>query len=145
MNEEPQELSERVVTTVAEALGKNPIELPPLEHTISADALDYLFHRKPHPEGAYTVFPYCDLWVVVHCGGAIDVFETYRATTASEQFPDGTSKPSPDERIAVLYVGTERFTLYREQLDAVHRIVSEATTGEEAWDETVEYARREDG
>ena len=39
------------------------MELPPLEHTLSASALDYLFHRD-NPPGAYTVFPCYDLWVV---------------------------------------------------------------------------------
>lgn len=102
MGENSRQLSDRIVFTVADVLDEDPTELPPLERTRSADALDYLFHRDRHPPGAYTVFPYCDLWVVAHSTGTVDVFDTYRATTAGEQLPDDVPEPTTDERIVVL-------------------------------------------
>lgn len=143
MGDEGQKLSERVITTVAKVLDKDPVELPPLERTISADALDYLFHREQHPPGAYTVFPYCDLWVVAHSTGTIDVFDTYRATTAEEQFPDDVPEPAIDERIAVLHFKNERYTFYEDQLDTLHKIIAEADTADEAWEESIEYAQQQ--
>ena len=143
MNDRRQALSDRVVSTVADVLATDPLELPPLEHTISADALDYLFQRENHPSGAYTVFPYCDLWVVVHSTGTVDVFETYRATTAGEQLPDDVPEPSTDERMAVLYFRDERYTFYEDELDTLHRIIAEAETSDEAWDDVIEYGREE--
>ena len=145
MGDEGKTLSERVVATVADVLGADPMELPPLEHTISASALDYLFHRENHPPGAYTVFPYCDLWVVVQSTGAVDVFEEYRATSAEEQLPDDVSEPSTDERMVVVHVENERYTLYEDQLEDLHRIISDADTTDEAWEGTIEYARQHTG
>ena len=141
MTERGRKLSELVVATVADVLGEDPLELPPLEGTISASALDYLFHRKDEPPGAYTVFPYCDLWVVVHSTGTVDVFENYRATTAGEQLPDDVSEPTTDERMAVLHFRDERYVFFEEQLDVLHRIVSEAATSDEAWTEAIDFAR----
>lgn len=103
MGDEGRTLSERVVAIVADVLGEDPLDLPPLEETISGDALDYLFYRKHHPPGAYTVFPYCDLWVVAHSIGTVDVFDTYRATSAGEQLPPDVPEPSTDERMAVFH------------------------------------------
>ena len=136
-------LSERVVSTVADVLDEDPMELPPLERSISADALDYLFHRENHPPGAYTVFPYCDLWVVAHSNGTVDVFENYRATTAGEQLPDDVPDPSTDERMVVLLFEGKRYTFYEDQLDTFHEIVSEADSSDEAWEETIEFARQQ--
>ena len=141
MDNDIDTLSERVIYTVAEVLDKDPIELPPLEETISADALDELFHRKTHPAGAFTVFPYCELWVVAHSRGSVDIFETYHTTTAGEQFPDSVPEPSADERVAVLHFEGERYTIGDDQLDTVHEIVAEADTSGEAWDETIQFAR----
>ena len=59
----------RVVQTVGKALGEDPTELPPIQQTISADALDLLFHQGTQPSGAYTVFPYSGVWVFVHSDG----------------------------------------------------------------------------
>jgi hypothetical protein len=143
MKEGNRKLSERVVYTVADVLGEDPMDLPPLEKTVSADALDYLFYRKDHPAGAYTVFPYCDLWVVVHSTGTIDVFDTYRATSAGEQLPDDVPEPAANERMAVLHFEQERYTFYEDQLDTLHRIISEADSVDEAWEESVEYARQQ--
>ena len=119
------------------------MELPPLEKTISADALNYLFHRKHHPPGAYTIFPYCNLWVVVHSTGTIDIFDTYRTTTAGEQFPDNVSEPSTDERMVVFHFKNERYTFYEDQLDTLRQIVSEANSSHEAWEDSIEYARQQ--
>ncbi len=136
-------LSERVLSTVADALDRDPLELPPLEETISADALDYLFHRENHPPGAYTVFPYCDLWVVAHSSGAVDVFETYRATTGGERLPEGVPEPSTDERMVMLHFEDEQHHFYEHQLDTLHQILSDADDSDEAWADAIEYARRQ--
>lgn len=141
MTDDGQRLSNRVVETVADVLDTDPMELPPLEHTISAEALDYLFHRENHPPGAYTVFPYCDLWVVAHSTGTVDVFDTYRATSAGDQLPEDLPEPTTDERIVVLHFKNERYTFYEEHLETLHQIISEADSSDEAWDETIEYAR----
>lgn len=138
-----QQLSERVIYTVADVLGKEPTELPQLERTISADALDYLFHRKDQPPGAYTVFPYCDLWVVVHSTGTVDVFETYQATSAGEQLPEGLEEPTTDARMIVLHFEDERYTFAEDQLDEFHRLVREADDSDEAWEDTVAFARQQ--
>lgn len=136
-----QRLSDRVVSTVADVLEEDPLSLPPLEETISADALDYLFHREGHPPGAYTVFPYCDLWVVAHSTGAVDVFDTYHATSAGDQLPDDVPEPSTDERMVVLYFRDEQHVFFEDQLDTLHRIISQAADSDEAWEGTIEYAR----
>lgn len=145
MDDDRSEISDRVVATVADVLGEDPLELPPLQGTINADALDYLFHRKDRPPGAYTVFPYCGLWVVVHSTGTVDVFETYRASSTGEQRPDDVPEPSTDERMVVLYFENERYALYEDQIDAVHEIVAEADDSDEAWEGVVEYAREQGG
>lgn len=134
--------ADTVIYTVAEALDEDPIDLPPLERTISADALNALFHEKNQPPGAYTLFPYCDLWIVVHSDGTVDVFEEYAATSSSQKLPDDVSEPSTDERILLLYVDGEEYTFYEDELDELHQIIGEAETSEEAWDETVEFAQR---
>ena len=141
MGSESQRLSDRVISTVADVLDEDPLALPPLEETISADALNYLFHREGHPPGAYTVFPYCDLWVVAHSTGAVDVFDTYHATTAGDQLPDDVPEPSTDERMVVLYFRDEQHTFYEDQLDTLHQIISQAADSDEAWEDTIEYAR----
>ena len=141
MGSENQRLSDRVISTVADVLDEDPLALPPLEDTISADALNYLFHREGHPPGAYTVFPYCDLWVVAHSTGAVDVFDTYHATSAGDQLPDDVPEPSTDERMVVLYFRDEQHIIYEDQLDTLHQIVSAAATSDEAWEDTIEYAR----
>lgn len=144
MGDTGRKLSQRVISTVADVLETDPMDLPPLEETISADALNYLFHRENHPPGAYTVFPYCDLWVVAHSTGTVDVFDTYRATTAGEQLPDDVPGPTTDERVVVLHFKNERYTFYEDQLDTFHQIVSEADNSDDAWEETIEYARQQE-
>lgn len=136
-------ISEKVISTVAEARDEDPIDLPPLEETISADALDSLFYRKGQPDDAYTIFPFCDLWVVVHSDGTVDVFEGYAATSAGEKLPDDVRGPTTDERLVLLYVSGEEYTFYDDDLDALHRIINEASTSDEAWEDTTEYARQQ--
>lgn len=143
MDDKKGSLSERVINTMADVLDEDPMELPPLEHTVSSDALDYLFHREYHPPGAHTVFPYCDLWVVAHSDGTVDVFDTYRATTAGEQLPDDMPEPTTDERMVVLHFKHERYTFYEDQLETFHEIISEAESSDQAWDETIEFARQQ--
>lgn len=136
-------MSERIIYATAEVLDRDPMDLPPLEETISADALDSLSHRKDLPSGAHTVFPYCDLWVVAHSSGTVDLFETYHLTTEDERLPEGVSEPTTDERMVVLHVGNEEYTFYEDQLDTLHEIVAEADDSDEAWEETMAYARRQ--
>lgn len=119
--------------TVADVLDRDPTDLPPIERTISADSFDYLFHRKDHPPGAYTVFPYCELWVVAHSPGTVDVFDEYRATSAGDQLPDDVPEPTTDERLVVLHFKNERYTFVDDQIDTLHGIVTEAEDGDEAW------------
>lgn len=141
MENDSRRLSDRVISTVADVLEEDPLDLPPLAETISADALNYLFNRDGHPPGAYTVFPYCDLWVVAHSTGAVDVFDTYHATTAGDLLPDGVPEPSTDERMVVVYFRDEQHIFYEDQLETLHQIISQADTSDEAWEETIEYAR----
>ena len=136
-----QKLSQRVIQTVAEALDEDPLDLPPLEETISAESLDYLFHRKHQPPGAYTLFSYCELWVVVHSNGTVDVFDEWAATSAGDHLPDGVSEPSPDERMVLLFVSGEEYTFYENDLDALHQIITEADDSTEAWEDAIEYAK----
>lgn len=145
MGKEGQSLSQQVVYAAAEVLERDPMDLPPLEETISADALYYLFHRKDHPPGAYTVFPYCDLWVVAHSSGTVDLFETYHLTTEGEKLPEDVPEPTTDERMVVLHFEDEEYTFYENQLDALHEIITEADDGDEAWEDTMEYARQHVG
>ena len=44
----------------------------------------------------------------------------------------------------VLHVNNERYTVYEDQLETFHKIVSEAESGDDAWDETIQFARQQD-
>lgn len=145
MGAEGKQLSDRVISTVAEVLERDSMDMPPLHDTIEADALDYLFHRKGQPPGAYTVFPYCELWVVVHSTGTIDVFDDYRATSAEEQLPEDVPEPTTDDRIVVLHFKNDRYTFYEDEIDTLHAIISDADSGDDAWDEVIEYAVEQSG
>lgn len=136
-----KKLSMRVVETVAKALGEDPTELPPIEQTISADALDLLFHDGTRPAGAYTVFPYSGVWVLAHSDGKVDVFDEFRATSAEEELPDEMSELSPEDQLLVLDIEDERHAFHGEELETVHEIVDEADDSSEAWEETIEYAK----
>lgn len=134
--------AETVIYTVADALDEDPVDLPPLERTISADALNALFREKNQPADAYTLFPYCDLWVVVHSDGTVDVFKEYAATSAGRKLPADVPEPSADERLVLLYVGGEEYTFYEDELERLHEIISDAEGSEEAWEKTIEYAKQ---
>ena len=136
-------LSERIFITVAEALDTDPAELPPLERTISADALDRLFHRKNHPLGARTGLPYSGLWVAAYTDGNIDVFETYRAATIAERLPNDDSGVITDEPAVVLHFRDERYAFHEDRLDVFHEIITEAEDSDEAWEEMAQFARRQ--
>ena len=135
-----QPLSMRVVETVATALGEDPTELPPIQDTISAEALDVLFQGGSSPLGAYTVFPYSGVWVLVHSDGTVDVFDDFKATSADEGLPDEVSEPSTDD-LLILDVDDERHALHGDDLDDVHEIMEDADDGDEAWEETIEYVK----
>lgn len=117
--------------------------LRPVGRSAIPYALDYLFHREGRPPGAYTVVPYCDLWVAAHSTGTVDVFETYHATSAGDQSPDDVPEPSTDERMVVLYLRDEQHICYEDRLETLHQIGSQAADSDEARDETIEYARGE--
>lgn len=135
------DVSEKIVYTVAEALDADPTEIPPLERTISADALDSLFHEGNPLPGAYTVFPYCGVWVMVHGDERVDVFSEYETTSATEDLPDEVDEPTSDERMVVLHAEGERHAVPEDELDAFQEIVEEADDTEEAWEESIEYAQ----
>ena len=141
MSSERQKLSMQVVETVAKALGKDPTELPPLQQTISADALDLLFHQGASPSGAFTVFPYYGVWVLVHSDGTIDIFDDFMATSADDDLPDEVSEPSTDDPLLILAVNDERYALHGDELEDVHEIMDEADDSSEAWEETIEYTQ----
>lgn len=138
-----KKLSMRVVETVAKALGEDPTELPPIERTISADALDLLFHEGTQPSGAYTVFPYCGVWVLAHSDGKVDVFDEFRATSTDEALPDEMAELSTEDQLLVLDVDDERHAFRGDELETVHEIVDEADGSSEAWEETIEYAKEQ--
>ena len=135
MSNRGKKLSTRIVETVGEALGKEPVDLPPLERTISASAIDLLFHEGIQPSGAYTVFPYCGVWVLVHSNGTVNVFDDFKATSAAE-----VAEPSADEPVLILDVDDERHAFQGDELDDVHDIIDEADDSEEAWENAIEYA-----
>lgn len=141
MSSRQKTLSVRVAETVAKALGKDPTELPPLQHTIRADALDLLFHEGNRSSGAYTVFPYSGVWVLVHSDETIDVFDGFKATSADEDLPDEVSEPSTDDQFLILNVEDERHALHGDELEDVHEIMDEADDSSEAWEKTIEYAQ----
>lgn len=142
MDDTDMTLSERVVETVSSALDTDPLDLPPIEKSISSEALDYLFHPGHQPEGAYTIFPYCDLWVVVHSKGCVDVFEEYRATAQEGQLPSTVDELSTDERVIVLHFGDEKYLFFEDHLDEFHKIVGAAEDSDEAWERAIEFARQ---
>lgn len=130
----------RVIETVATAIEKDPAELPPLQETISADALDMLFQEGGQPPGAYTVFPYSGVWVLVHSDGTIDIFDEFKATSRDDVLPDEKPEPSTDDAIVILDTGDERHAFHGEDLREVHDIVDGADGCSDAWEETLEYA-----
>lgn len=71
--------STAVVNAVAEAVGRDPTELPPLQRTIDADALDEMFGEtlggRPRTSGSVT-FEYCGCSVVVLADGEVVVRES---------------------------------------------------------------------
>lgn len=141
MSFQGQKLSIRVVETVAKALGKDSTELPPIQDTISASALDLLFHQGESPSGAFTVFPYSGVWVLVHSDGTIDVFDDFMASSADEELPDEVSEPSTDNPLLILAVNDERYALYGDELEDIHEVIDEADDSSEAWEETIEYVQ----
>jgi hypothetical protein len=132
-----------MIYTVAEVLDTDPTDLPPLERTISADALNELFHDGNHPPGAYTVFPYCDLWVMVHSNGTVDIFQEYTATSAAEDSPEQINALTGDEQMVVLHSKRDRHTFSDDELDHLHEIINEADDCEEAWEEIIDYANQQ--
>lgn len=110
------------------------------EETISADALNELFHDENPLPGAYTVFPYCDVWVMIHGDKTVDVFREYATTSAEEDLPDEVEEPTTDERMVVLKVGDERYSVHDDELEELGEVIKEADSSEEAWEETIEYA-----
>lgn len=137
MSSEDDPHSMTVIETVAATLDRDPTDLPPLEETISADALDSLFHEGAEPDGAYTIFPYAGVWVLVHSTGTVDVFDEFRATSQPN-----IHDPSDDERILVLHAKDNQYALTGGELNEVHTIIEEADDSDEAWYDTIEYAKR---
>ena len=142
MEDDEWKLSERVVYTVAEALDTDPADLPPLEKSLSSDSLDYLFHRKNQPPGAYTVFPYSGIWVVVHSTGTVDVFEEYRASNPGNQAEENIRSPEGDRQVVFHFSG-ENYAFDEDELETLHEIIAEADDSDDAWERAMEYAREQ--
>lgn len=69
-------LTETVISEVAEAEGVGPLELPPLQESIDADALESVLSgtvTDDHSEAIEVTFRYCDYTVSVTSGGAVEV------------------------------------------------------------------------
>ncbi len=135
-------LSTQVVFTVAEVVGEDPTELPPLERTISSEALNNLFHEDMPLPGAYLVFPYCGVWVMVHGNRTIDVFTEYAATTAVDDVPTDSGGQPTDDRMVVLHAENGRHAFTDDELETLHKIVEEADHVTEAWEDTLDYAEQ---
>ncbi|WP_161605623.1 HalOD1 output domain-containing protein [Natrialba asiatica] len=135
-------LSTRVVFTVAEVVGTDPVDLPPLEKTISSEALNNLFHEDTSLPGAYLVFPYCDVWVMVHGDRTVDVFTEYAATTAVNAVPTDSDGQPTDDRMVVLSAQNGRHAFADDELETLHEIVEGADDATEAWEDTINYAEQ---
>lgn len=135
-------VSDRVVRTVAEAHGEDPLNLPPIEETISSDALNDLFEEEGHPPGALLLFPYHGVWVAVHGDESVDVFEEYVATSGHEDTPTVGAERSTDDRLVVLHAEDDRHVFPDNELETLHEIVDEAGDSEEAWEDAMDYAEQ---
>ncbi len=68
--------SEAIVSAVADARDCDPLELPPLFHTIDTDALDSVVARQRGPRRQETVrveFEYANYAVTVHSVGTVEL------------------------------------------------------------------------
>lgn len=136
-------LATRVVVTVAEVVGRDPVELPPLQKTISSEALNDLFHEDTPLPGAYVMFPYCDVWVIVHGDRTIDVFTEYAATTAADDVPTDSEGQPTDDQVVVLHAENGRHTFAADDdLETLHEIVEGADDAAEAWEDTITFAEQ---
>ncbi|WP_083867270.1 HalOD1 output domain-containing protein [Natrialba taiwanensis] len=135
-------LSTRVVFTVAEAIDTDPVDLPSLEKTISSEALNNLFHEDTSLPGAYLVFPYSDVWVIVHGDRTVDVFMEYAATTAVDDVPTDSEGQPTDDQMVVLSAENGRHAFTDDELKTLHEIVEEADDATEAWEDTINYAEQ---
>lgn len=142
MTQRGDSLSTQVVFTVAEVVGEDPAELPPLERTIRSEALNNLFHEDTPLPGAYVVFPYCDVWVMVHGNRTVDVFTEYAATTAVDDVPTDSDGQPTDDRMVVLHAENGRHAFADDELETLHEIVEEAGHATEAWEGTLDYAEQ---
>lgn len=131
-------LSLRVVETVAEALDKEPIALPPIEETISAEALNTLFSSSALT-GAYTLFPYAGVWVSATSDGAVEV---NRAPPLATNYTAALEEVEidSDEPHVVLATDEDTHAFDDEEFDDIHEIVTETDSPNEACEELVEYA-----
>lgn len=77
--------TERVANAVADAEGRDPIDLPPLHNVIETDALDALFDPDQTAETApiELCFCYSESIVTVHGDGSIDVSQRGPDTEAT--------------------------------------------------------------
>ncbi|WP_227357367.1 HalOD1 output domain-containing protein [Haladaptatus salinisoli] len=69
-------LTERIITTVAEADGQSVDELEPLYNAINTEALESLFASRAdgssRPDGKIS-FQYAGYWVTVSSDGAVEI------------------------------------------------------------------------
>jgi hypothetical protein len=74
----PESVSVCVISAIADALGRDPTELPPVREVIDLDHLDGLFtygYERSAPSETFVRFPYLDLVVAVWGDGQISVYE----------------------------------------------------------------------
>lgn len=71
--------SERVVRVVAQETDVDPLDLPPLQYTIDADALDAAVSGL---DDGSVEFDYADRCVTVHADGGVTVSEESTAASA---------------------------------------------------------------
>lgn len=73
-----ESITETVIMTVAEAEGVGPLEIPPLEEAIDADALESLFSDTRGAEGDRDVrveFSYCGYDIAIESGRGVEILD----------------------------------------------------------------------
>lgn len=80
------------------------------------------------------MFPYCDLWVVVHSDGTVNVFDEYVTTNAEGNTTIQNSDALSGNRIVRLHVDGESYTFHDEEIDELHALVRQTDECEEAWE-----------
>lgn len=95
--DESDPVSKRVVASVAEATGTDPLDLEPLYHSVDPDCLDRLFDSDAGAlgrDGGHVQFSMAGCRVVVDADGSIDV--TPLSDDAAASHAERTANPAPE-------------------------------------------------